>query len=154
MFISVWTGPEKSDSINRLIQLSVIQLSGGHCICIWYMFLSCCCCTADQSSGCPRCRGAVFEAEKLSANGISFHKRCATCNSCNIKLDASSLCSAADGEIYCQVRGFETIQCDTLRGGWAVSPNVTKGNECEPKWHFSNVLSSLSRKINVFQDNA
>ena len=24
----------------------------------------------DQTSGCPRCLGAVFEAEKLSANGI------------------------------------------------------------------------------------
>ena len=29
MFISVWSGPGKSVPINRLIQLSVIQLSGG-----------------------------------------------------------------------------------------------------------------------------
>jgi len=32
-FFKVWAGPDRSDSINRLIQLSVIQLSGGHCMC-------------------------------------------------------------------------------------------------------------------------
>ncbi len=31
MFIPVWLGQDKTDSISRLIQLSVIQLSGGHC---------------------------------------------------------------------------------------------------------------------------
>ncbi len=34
MFISVCLVPSKSDSFNRLIQLSVIQWSGGHCISI------------------------------------------------------------------------------------------------------------------------
>jgi len=33
MFIPVRSGLCQSDSINRLIQLTVIQLSGGHCIC-------------------------------------------------------------------------------------------------------------------------
>ncbi len=32
MFVPIWSGPGKTDSINRLIQLSVIQLSGGYCI--------------------------------------------------------------------------------------------------------------------------
>jgi len=32
MYLSVWLEPGKSDSVNQLIQLSVIQLSGGHCI--------------------------------------------------------------------------------------------------------------------------
>jgi len=31
MFIAVRPGLCQSDSINRLIQLTVIQLSGGHC---------------------------------------------------------------------------------------------------------------------------
>jgi len=34
MFISVWLGHEYFDSINRLIQLSVIRLSSDHCFCI------------------------------------------------------------------------------------------------------------------------
>jgi hypothetical protein len=34
MFIPVGSGPSQSDNINRMIQLTVIQLSGGHCIVI------------------------------------------------------------------------------------------------------------------------
>ena len=32
MFLPIRPGPGQTDSINRLIQLTVIQLSGGHCI--------------------------------------------------------------------------------------------------------------------------
>jgi len=35
--LSVWFGLNKSDSINRLIQLSVIQLSSGHCN-TWFLW--------------------------------------------------------------------------------------------------------------------
>jgi hypothetical protein len=31
MFIPIWWGLGQTDSINQLIQLTVIQLSGGHC---------------------------------------------------------------------------------------------------------------------------
>ena len=31
MFLPIRSGQEQSDSINRLIQLTAIQLSGGHC---------------------------------------------------------------------------------------------------------------------------
>lgn len=57
---------------------------------------------AQGMNGCPRCHGAVFEAEKLKANNSVFHIRCATCRSCNHKLDACSLCCGSDGEIYCE----------------------------------------------------
>ena len=32
MFLPIRPGPGQTDPINRLIQLTVIQLSGGHCI--------------------------------------------------------------------------------------------------------------------------
>jgi hypothetical protein len=43
MFIPVGSGPSQSDNINRMIQLTVIQLSGGHCnthyVTHYHMFL-------------------------------------------------------------------------------------------------------------------
>ena len=36
-----------------------------------------------ESNGCPRCGGAVFEAEKVMEKGKAYHKRCFTCVTCN-----------------------------------------------------------------------
>ena len=33
--------------------------------------------------GCPRCGGAVFEAEKVVEKGLAYHKKCFTCSKCN-----------------------------------------------------------------------
>jgi ribosomal protein S27AE len=37
----------------------------------------------QSGRGCPRCGGAVFEAEKVVEKGITYHKKCFTCAKCN-----------------------------------------------------------------------
>ena len=39
-----------------------------------------CCC---KHEACPRCGGAVFEAEKVVEKGLAYHKKCFTCSKCN-----------------------------------------------------------------------
>ena len=62
--------------------------------------------TEKQTNGCPRCGGAVFEAERIMAQDQAFHKSCATCKTCKRFLDSSNLCSAKLQdkyvEIFCQ----------------------------------------------------
>ena len=68
-------------------------------------------------SGCPRCGGVVFEAERFPASNRDFHKSCATCKSCNHKLDAQSLHSGPDHEIYCGGCYSRTFGGVGYRGG-------------------------------------
>ena len=66
---------------------------------------------SDQ--GCPRCGGAVYEAEKIMATeNLIYHKQCSTCRACNVKLDSGTLCNGNDCEIYCQ-------KCHTRKFGGA-----------------------------------
>ena len=36
----------------------------------------------DPKKNCPRCGGAVFSAEAITCKGRSYHKKCASCASC------------------------------------------------------------------------
>ena len=54
--------------------------------------------------GCPRCGGAVFQAEEVIEKGISFHKRCFTCKTCQKPLnDKLQVFVGFDQEIYCKI---------------------------------------------------
>ncbi|KAK2716277.1 hypothetical protein QYM36_010756 [Artemia franciscana] len=57
---------------------------------------------AKDGEGCPRCKGVVFEAEKILAKGQNWHKRCFSCSKCHRPLDSISACDAPDREIYCK----------------------------------------------------
>jgi len=59
--------------------------------------------TKDDEKGCPRCSGAVFEAEKLTVKDDVYHKRCFTCHRCSRALDSLTVSTSPDGEIYCKV---------------------------------------------------
>lgn len=104
----------------------------------------------DPSKACQRCGGGVFAAEEFSVeSGRVYHDRCAKCFSCRRKLEAKSLFSAPDKEIYCQgcygkkfgvavFRGNLTNQwgdeqsCGNLRGSSADTSSVIKAqNEAE-----------------------
>ena len=56
---------------------------------------------SEGEPGCPRCGFAVFDAEKVVANGRSYHSRCARCAACNALLNSLNLTSAKDGSIFC-----------------------------------------------------
>jgi len=62
-----------------------------------------CIATRDDEKGCPRCGGAVFEAEKLTVKDAVYHKRCFTCHRCSRALDSLTVATSPDGEIYCKV---------------------------------------------------
>jgi len=57
----------------------------------------------SDEKGCPRCDGAVFEAEKLTVKEDSYHKRCFTCFRCSRALDSLIVMTSTDGNIYCKV---------------------------------------------------
>ncbi|XP_057290437.1 cysteine and glycine-rich protein 1-like [Hydractinia symbiolongicarpus] len=49
---------------------------------------------------CPRCGGSVYHAEEVLGAGMSWHRGCFNCHTCNKKLD-STTCQENSGEIYC-----------------------------------------------------
>ncbi|TRY73464.1 hypothetical protein TCAL_02229 [Tigriopus californicus] len=56
-----------------------------------------------DEKGCPRCGGAVYEAEKVSMKEVFYHKKCFTCHRCTRHLDALGASVAPDNEVYCKV---------------------------------------------------
>ena len=55
---------------------------------------------ADQDA-CVRCKGKVFEAERIMANSGPYHKHCMTCLECHGNLDAGFF-NGPEGEIFCK----------------------------------------------------
>jgi len=56
-----------------------------------------------DGKGCPRCGGAVYEAEKLTVKEEVYHKQCFTCKRCNRFVDSLLVSVAPDQDIYCGV---------------------------------------------------
>ena len=52
-----------------------------------------------MSKGCPRCQGAVYEAEKLTVKDEVYHKKCFTCKKCTRYID-SLLVNVGPGDKY------------------------------------------------------
>jgi len=59
--------------------------------------------SAGDDKGCPRCGGAVYEAEKVTIKDDPYHKKCLSCNKCGRQLDSLSLSIAPDNNVYCKV---------------------------------------------------
>ncbi|XP_045108095.1 muscle LIM protein Mlp84B-like isoform X2 [Portunus trituberculatus] len=57
----------------------------------------------EGQSRCPRCSGAVFQAESMPCRGREWHKSCYNCCECHRPLDSMISCDAPDGEIYCKL---------------------------------------------------
>ena len=55
---------------------------------------------AKEGSGCPKCGGKVFDAEKMTIKSGSFHKHCFSCNTCGQSLNYSNFTSQGK---YCKV---------------------------------------------------
>lgn len=53
----------------------------------------------DEVKGCPRCSGAVFEAEKLTVKDDVYHKRCFSCHRCARALDSLIVMVSPDANI-------------------------------------------------------
>jgi len=56
-----------------------------------------------DDGGCPRCGGAVFQAEEVNINNRVYHKKCLTCANCRRSLDMAILAIGPDDDIYCKV---------------------------------------------------
>ena len=57
----------------------------------------------DTTKCCPRCNGAVFQAEEVIEKGISYHKRCFTCVNCNRpQTDKLQVFVGFDTQLYCK----------------------------------------------------
>ena len=44
---------------------------------------------AEPEGGCPRCDGAVFQAEEVNIKGRVYHKKCLSCKQCKRPTDIS-----------------------------------------------------------------
>ena len=53
----------------------------------------------SDPDACIRCKGKVFEAEKLVAKAGLIHKYCLECRDCKCNLDASSFFNGGDGDV-------------------------------------------------------
>jgi hypothetical protein len=56
-----------------------------------------------DEKGCPRCTGAVYEAEKITVKDDVYHKKCFCCLKCSRPLDSLSVMVAPDNNVYCKV---------------------------------------------------
>ncbi|CAB4062558.1 unnamed protein product [Lepeophtheirus salmonis] len=56
----------------------------------------------ENLQSCGRCKGKVFETEKIATKGGWFHKFCLSCNECKANMDASSFFNGSDEEVYCR----------------------------------------------------
>jgi len=86
----------------------------------------------SDGSGCPRCGGSVFEAERVISKGASYHKKCARCFTCNTMLDSRTLCDAQDGSVYCNGCYARKFGGATYRG--AQTQNWVDGSNFKPDW--------------------
>jgi len=57
----------------------------------------------EGQDGCPRCGGAVFQAEAIPVRGKMWHKPCYNCVQCHRPLDSMTGNDAPDGEVYCKL---------------------------------------------------
>lgn len=57
----------------------------------------------ETETGCPRCDGAVFQAEEINIKGRMYHKQCLSCRNCKRPIDISLLAVGPDDQIYCQI---------------------------------------------------
>ena len=56
----------------------------------------------NDAEKCPRCQGAVFEAEKIGFSGKVYHMNCFNCFNCNVKLD-NLKAQSLSGKVLCKV---------------------------------------------------
>ena len=87
-----------------------------------------------DGQGCPRCKGMVYEAEKVMANeNRSYHRKCASCITCHQKLDSGTLCNGPD-EIYCQncySRKFGGAGFRNSSAGWVDEESSKNMRPCQ-----------------------
>ena len=55
----------------------------------------------NDPEACLRCKGKVYEAEKIGVRAGLFHSYCLKCNECQKQLESSSFLEARDRCIYC-----------------------------------------------------
>ena len=57
----------------------------------------------ENNTGCPRCGGAVFQAEAVLEKGLAYHKRCFTCINCKRpQTDKLQVFVGFDKQLYCK----------------------------------------------------
>ena len=56
----------------------------------------------EDKDACPKCDGKVFHAEKVEVKDRVYHKKCASCFTCDKPLSSRDLCDGKDGNIFCK----------------------------------------------------
>ena len=56
----------------------------------------------EENESCPRCKGKVFEAERMRTKTKVFHKNCLSCLNCGHALNYSSMLCDREGEVFCK----------------------------------------------------
>ncbi|CAF3156900.1 unnamed protein product [Rotaria socialis] len=77
-----------------------------------------------SSEKCARCSKTVYVAEKKVGAGRSFHTRCFSCQTCNRKLESTTLCEHK-GEIYCRPCYTKQFGVHGIANGVSMSTDTT-----------------------------
>ena len=56
----------------------------------------------DKDRSCPRCNGKVFHNERVATSGKSYHKKCATCATCEKNIGTKDIHIGKDRDIFCK----------------------------------------------------
>ena len=87
--------------------------------------------SSSDEHGCPRCRGVVYEAEKVIAGeNVWFHKACFDCQLCHTKLDSVRAAVGLNGDAFCTSCYRSQLEAERARTNVVAKPkNVIP---CEP----------------------
>ena len=78
--------------------------------------------SADEKKNCPRCGGGVFSAEEIYSKGKSYHKKCATCITCEQQLTFNTV---YDGRLLNLFFGCRTFRyCQIKFQICSTNPNI------------------------------
>ena len=87
----------------------------------------------DEKTGCPRCHGVVFEAEKVVAGEhVWFHKSCFNCQICHTRLDSMRCAIGRNGDAYCGSCYKEQLRLENNATNMAKARIVISAQEGDP----------------------
>ena len=131
---------------NKQYSCTAYNMSGGDML----KFLSTTTIMAPEgdATACPRCSGRVFHNERVISKDKSYHKKCATCRTCEKNIGTKDIYNGKDGDIYCKscynrkfgapgYRGAGTGDwtdagsAETLRPHTTADTSVIKGDEAD-----------------------
>lgn len=94
--------------------------------------------TENELIACVRCKGKVFDAEKVSTTSGLFHKSCYNCAACSKTLEMGSGNQAPNKEVLCKSCYGKTVGIQGYGwGGNGLTLTTTEAVENNSEYHYN-----------------